>query len=288
MEAKLSIWSGYYGDFPIEGAVMEFIKDGIYATELSHEHGEELLARSDDRVATGKALRAFLEEKNFEISQGHLRLHCRLCTVENAVEGICEEIDLYEAIGIKNMVLHPDMMEESGLTYKERFERNAAALRRISEYVKDKEDVTICMENLRPEKDIGSEFEKINRPFQGVDDLLRLIGEVDAHGRFGICLDTGHLNLTEKDQLAFIRKAGTRLHALHIANNDGTADQHVMPFARGNVNFYEVVKGLREVDYHGLYNLEIGAESAWLPLSLRHAKAAFIKAAYNHVFGIEA
>ena len=64
MEAKLSIWSGYYGDFPIEGAVMEFIKDGIYATELSHEHGEELLARSDDRVATGKALRAFLEANN--------------------------------------------------------------------------------------------------------------------------------------------------------------------------------------------------------------------------------
>lgn len=285
MEAKLSIWSGYYGEFKIEDAIEEFIKDGIFASELSHEHGEELLARSSDRVATGRALRAFLEEKGFDLSQGHLRLHCHLCTVENAVEGICEEIDLYEAIGIRNMVLHPDMMEESGLSRDERIERNIAALRRISEYIKDKKDVTICLENLRPEKGRDSAFEAENRPFQGIDDLLLLIDAVDTYGRFGICLDTGHLNLTEKNQRAFIEKAGSRLHALHIANNDGTADHHNMPFARGNVNFYKVAEGLRTVDYHGLYSLEIGAEAGGVPLSLRHEKAKFIKAAYHHLFG---
>ena len=283
MRATLSIWSGYYGEFPIEGAVLEFIKDGILAAELSHEHGEELLARSSDRVATGKALRAFLAEKNFELSQGHLRLHCRLCTYPNAAEGICEEIDLYEAIGIKNMVLHPDMMEGSGLTYKERIERNVAELKKIAEYVKDK-DITICLENLRPEKDVDSAFEAENRPFQGVDDLLLLINTLGSP-RFGICLDTGHLNLTEKDQRAFIKKAGSYLHALHIANNDGTADHHVMPFARGTVNFYYVAEGLRAVDYDGLYNLEIGAESGGLPLHLRHKKTEFIKMAYDCVFG---
>ena len=284
MEAKLSIWSGYYGDFKIEEAIEEFIKDGIYATELSHEHGEELLARSADRVATGKALRTYLEKKGFDMSQGHLRLHCHLCTVENAVEGICEEIDLYEAIGIKNMVLHPDMMEESGLPREERLERNVAQLSRIAEYVKDK-DLTICLENLRPEKGRDDPFEAVNRPFQGIDDLLLLIERLGGSDRFGICLDTGHLNLTDKDQTAFIHKAGARLHALHIANNDGTADHHNMPFARGNVNFYKVVAALREVDYHGLYSLEIGAESGGLPLVLRHEKAKFIKAAYHHLFG---
>ena len=283
MSARLAIWSGYYGEFKIEGAVEEFLKDGILAAELSHEHGEEILARSEDRVATGKALRAFLEEKGFELSQGHLRLHCRLCTYEGAVEGICDEIDLYEAIGIKNMVLHPDMMEESGLTRKERFERNTAALRRIAEYINDK-DITICLENLRPEKSIDSAFEAENRPFQGIDDLLMLI-EMTGSERFGICLDTGHLNLTEKDQTRFITTAGKRLHALHIANNDGTADQHGMPFARGNVNFYKVAEGLKEIGYDGLYSLEIGAEAGGVPLCLRHEKAKFIKAAYHHLFG---
>lgn len=283
MSARLAIWSGYYGEFKIEDAVEEFLKDGIYACELSHEHGEELLSRSDDRVATGKALRAFLEEKGFEISQGHLRLHCRLCTVENAVEGICEEIDMYEAIGIKNMVLHPDMMEGSELSRAERFERNVAALRRIDEYIGER-DVTICLENLRPEKDRDSAFEAENRPFQGIGELLALIDALGGSKSFGICLDTGHLNLTEKDQTRFIHTAGERLHALHIANNDGTADHHNMPFARGNVNFYLVAKALKEIGYDGLYSLEIGAEAGGVPLCLRHEKAKFIKAAYHHLF----
>ncbi len=283
MEAKLSIWSGYYGEFKIEDAVEEFLKDGIFAAELSHEHGEELLSRSPDRVATGKERRAFLENKGFGLSQGHLRLHCHLCTVENAVEGICEEIDMYEAIGIKNMVLHPDVMEESGLTYEERLERNVAQLSRIAEYIKDK-DITICLENLRPEKGKDDPFEEANRPFQGIDDLLLLIKRVGGD-RFGICLDTGHLNLTDRDQTRFIHTAGPLLHALHIANNDGTADQHNMPFARGNVNFYLVAKALKEIDYDGLYSLEIGAEVGGVPLVLRHEKAKFIKAAYHHLFG---
>lgn len=283
MGARLSIWSGYYGEFKIEDAIKEFLQDGIFAAELSHEHGEELLSRSTDRVATGKALRKYVEENGFELSQGHLRLHCHLCTVENAVEGICEEIDLYEAAGIKNMVLHPDMMEESGLSRAERIERNIQNLRRIADYVKDK-DIIICLENLRPEKGRDSAFEAENRPFQGIDELLALIAAVGSP-RFGICLDTGHLNLTEKNQTAFIQKAGTLLHALHIANNDGTADHHNMPFARGNVNFYKVAEALKKIGYDGLYSLEIGAEAGGVPLSLRHEKAKFIKAAYHHLFG---
>ncbi len=34
----------------------------------------------------------------------------------------------------------------------------------------------------------------------------------------------------------------------------------MMPFGKGNVNFAEVVKALREIDYEGLFNLEIPGE----------------------------
>ena len=56
MEARLSIWSQYYHDLKVEDAVLEFIKNGIFCSELSDEHGAELLSRSEDFVATGKAL----------------------------------------------------------------------------------------------------------------------------------------------------------------------------------------------------------------------------------------
>ena len=276
MQTKLSIWSGYYGECPIEGAVEEFIKDGIYASELSTEHGQELVDRDPDVVKTGKALRAFLEKKSFDMSQGHLWLRSNICSCPEAVDILCRWIDLYEAIGIKNMVLHCDMLEGSGLTKTERLAQNLARIRLLAAHVEGK-DVTICLENLRPENEDDPEA----RPVQGVDDLLYLIERLGSD-RFGICLDTGHLNLTDKDQKAFIRKAGKRLKALHIANNDGLKDHHIMPFGRGNVNFFHVVEALREVDYHGLFNLEIGGEGG-IPLFLRHEKAKFIKSGYEYL-----
>jgi sugar phosphate isomerase/epimerase len=79
---------------------------------------------------------------------------------------------------------------------------------------------------------------------------------------FGICLDTGHLNLCpDKDQRNFILKAGNHLKALHIADNQGETDQHMMPFGRGNVDFIEVVRALHEIHYKGLFNLEIPGEN---------------------------
>ena len=39
-------------------------------------------------------------------------------------------------------------------------------------------------------------------------------------------LDTGHANISGIDQVEFIRKAGTQIKALHIADNEGTSDQH--------------------------------------------------------------
>ena len=107
---------------------------------------------------------------------------------------------------------------------------------------------------------------------------------IDAVGseHIGICLDTGHLNITEKDQRYFITKAGKRLRALHIAQNDGTKDHHIMPFGRGDVDFFCVVRALREIGYEGIFNLEIPGETQ-IPLPLRHEKMKFIKAAYAYL-----
>ena len=98
----------------------------------------------------------------------------------------------------------------------------------------------------------------------------------------GICLDTGHLNLTVKGHRNFILKAGKKLKALHITDNDGTADRHLMPFTRYGIDFLEIVKTLREVGYDGIFNLEIPGE-AGIPMELRDAKLAYIKACYRYL-----
>ena len=50
MKPKLSIWTNYYYELSVEEAVERFIKNGIYCSELSDEHGFELISRSDDVI----------------------------------------------------------------------------------------------------------------------------------------------------------------------------------------------------------------------------------------------
>ena len=60
MKTELSIWSQYYYELSPEEAVLEFLKNGIGAMELSDEHGAALLERDADVVATGKRFANFL------------------------------------------------------------------------------------------------------------------------------------------------------------------------------------------------------------------------------------
>jgi len=272
---RLSVWSSYYVDLTIEDAIEKFIENGIYCSELSDEHGRELLDRNDDISATVKAFSAFLKEKNFELSQGHLYLSIKICSDESALQTLYRWIDFYEMIGIKNMVLHCDNMLQTSLTRQERVEKNIEKLKALAEYIKDKE-ITVCLENLRPH--FSEDEELVDR---NADDLLYIIDRVGSD-RLGICLDTGHLNLTDKNQREFILKAGSRLKAIHIADNEGKSDQHLMPFTCGQVDFCDVVKALHQVNYSGLFNLEIPGERK-VPLELRGAKLAYIKACYDYL-----
>jgi len=267
MNARLSIWSQYYFELTPEEMVDEFIKNGIHCSELADEHGAALFARSHDIIKTGKDFKKYIDEKNFEISQGHLWLGCKIVSDSSALVILLKWIDMYEAIGIKNMVLHCDSMINSDLPIEEKISRNIAKMKMVAEYIKDK-DITICLENLRP-------------ICRNADELLYIIDQIGSD-KFGICLDTGHLNITDKNHREFILKAGKKLKALHIADNEGSTDQHMMMFTKGKVDFVEVVKALNEINYDGLYNLEIPGESR-IPLELRNAKIKYIKACYDYL-----
>ncbi|MBQ8409932.1 MAG: sugar phosphate isomerase/epimerase [Clostridia bacterium] len=266
---KLAIWSNYYYELSPEDAVREFIKNGIYASELADEHGAMLLERGDDVRATGRAFAEFLKENDFDMTQGHLWLYAKICTEQGAIEKLYKWIDLYEAIGIRNMVLHCDVLAFDESRYEECAAKNIEKLKIVAEYIKDK-DITICLENLGPQYVITN-----------VDRINYIIDQVGSD-KLGICLDTGHLHLNGKSQREYILKAGKRLRAIHIADNEGKWDQHLMPFSGGHINFSEVVSALREIGYDGLFNLEIPGESR-IPLELRNAKLAYIQSCYNYL-----
>ena len=267
MDAKLSVWSAYYIDLSPEDAVLELKKHGVVCSELSDEHGLMLLQRGEPREV-GAQFKAFLEKENFTMTQGHLWLKVRICTIPDAVPQLMKWLELYEAIGVENAVLHCDgMHEHKELSHDEIYARNVEVLRQIQELSKGMK-IRICLENL-------------GGICRDADSLVNIVDQLDPD-RFGICLDTGHLNMCDQSQEEFIRKAGHRLHALHIADNEGERDQHMMPFGRGNVDFFKVVAALREVDYHGLFNLEIPGERM-APLPVLGCKLEYIRKCYDYL-----
>ena len=175
------------------------------------------------------------------------------------------------------MVLHCEQMHGATLTKEEKTQKNVERLRIIAEHIKDK-DITICLENLSGVRNGISNEELVSGSASDLLDIIQRVGS----DRFGICLDTGHLNLTYKNQTEFILLVGSKLKALHIADNEGERDQHMMPFAKGKVNFFDVVDALRKINYEGLFNLEIPGETK-IPLELRNEKIKYIKACYDYL-----
>ena len=71
------------------------------------------------------------------------------------------------------------------------------------------------------------------------------------------CLDIGHAEMRCSGDGAYnmIKALGNRLQALHIHDNDRWHDSHQIPFSM-NIDFDEVVRALKEINYQGYFTLE--------------------------------
>lgn len=260
---QYSVWSSYFVEMTPEEMIGEFLAAGFTATEFSDEHGFMVLARGDAEKE-GRKLKAYADDRGFSFPQGHLLLRADLCAPD-AAEVLKPWLDLFMALGIRSGVLHAAGGQD--LEDGERFERRVRTLRQLARYVEGS-DFTICLENLRG-----------TRNPETAEDLNALIDAAGGDANLGICLDTGHLHIQKErneSQRDFIRIAGPRLKALHIADNDTTGDMHLMPYGRGTVDWPEVLGALREAGYDRLFNLEIPGERR-CPLPVLRYKLAYLR-----------
>lgn len=269
MAMELSIWSSYYIELSPEDAILRLKQNGLNSVELSDEHGLAILSRSSDPVSEGRKFGEYAKSIGMDIPQGHLWLRVQLVRDENAIERMKQWLDLFEAIGIKNMVLHIDNC--GGLDYSKEdiYKANAEKLKMLTDYIGERE-IFICLENL------------IAEGTNSIDDLLAIIDMVGSD-KIGITLDTGHLNVSKtSSQKEFIYKAGKKLRALHIADNEGASDQHLMPYGKGNVDFDEVISALRDIGYEGILNYEIPGENR-CPIEVRDMKTKYVIDSYGYL-----
>ena len=267
MNLPVSVWSSYFVQLSPEAMVDEFAAAGYSVTEFSDEHGAVLLKRAAESGKTpaevGAELKAYADAKGVSFPQGHLYLSVDLCAPD-AAEILIPWLDLYVSLGIKAGVLHPSC-KQADLPFEERFARWVKTLKILCAHLAGTE-MSIALEN------VGAA--------PTADALLAIIDAVGSD-HLGICLDTGHLHLHKIDgvtpsQSEFIRRAGDKLIALHIADNDKSGDEHLMPFGGGTVDFRDVMRGLHEIGYTGLFNLEIPGERR-APMAVLRAKLEYLK-----------
>ena len=167
-------------------------------------------------------------------------------------------IRLCHAVGCKNLIIHgiSCRYNDPEMTAERMWAKNITLYRSLIPTLLET-NVTVCLENLFASTPIITEGVCSN-PHEAVA-MIDALNETAGKECFGLCLDTGHLNLLRKNVTNYIRILNKRIKALHIHDNNSMADQHLMPFV-GNFRWNEFVATLREVGYHGDLSFETFAQ----------------------------
>ena len=162
---------------------------------------------------------------------------------EDAVKKTIRGIEVCQVLGIPNIVVHPG--DASDMEKEEYTERN---LEFFSEFIPtmEKTGVNVLIEN-------SSKSLRDRYCMDTGEELKAFIALLD-HPQFKVCWDTGHANLEGK-QYDHIVALGDLLAGIHISDNLGEDDNHMMPY-QGTVNFDEVICALLEIGYKGAFTFE--------------------------------
>jgi sugar phosphate isomerase/epimerase len=260
MELKVSVWSNYFKELTPEDRLKEFSTAGFRYLEFSTEDGEILLGRGKPAISGGE-YRKHAADAGITVLQGHLDLEANILNRAH-VEGLKVWLELFNAIGIKNCVLHYEKSLAGDIPPQLLLEKRGEALLELKKVIAGT-DMRLCLENLLHDRDA-----------QTLLGLIKYAGEENM----GICLDTGHLNLAGGNPSAFVAEAGPLLHALHIADNEGYYDQHFMPyFGRSNIPWAAFMRTLGPSGYQGLFNFEIGGTTGNIPPEILRLKLAYVR-----------
>lgn len=113
--------------------------------------------------------------------------------------------------------------------------------------VAKKNDVIICLENLFTVYDRSMVTGHCSNWYEA-NDIIDRLNEQAGEERFGLCLDTGHLNLLGITPYEYVKHLGHRIKAVHMHDNDGKFDLHLAPYT-GTFDWDGFLKGMKEIGY---------------------------------------
>lgn len=240
---------------PIDESVRRIAAAGFDAVDLNLVMicNKTLRLHTDDWKYEAEKIAIAVQESGIEIAQCHLpfkgkKVNCHTPEdLEYYYEMFYRAIDVAGFLKVPWGVIHPDTFKGKNLSDDECCKLNHERHDKYIEYALN-QGINIAYENMT----LGTQAGYCTY----VDQLVHLIDSY-ADPRIGACLDTGHANMVYDDQYEPILKLGHRLHCTHINDNLGKDDLHLAPFS-GTIRWESVIKGLRDINYPGVLNLEIG------------------------------
>lgn len=153
------------------------------------------------------------------------------------------------ALGVIHFVIHPGPEKEGKPPPEEhlrRMENAAEALNKVSAFCQN-HNMNLILENMLPHLLFGQ-----------TSDLLWIMGALDQRN-LGICLDTGHANLSGDLDTVMYKLSG-HLKMVHAADNKGKYDDHMAP-GKGYIDWHKLISKLIETGFHGAFILELSGDA---------------------------
>ncbi len=121
------------------------------------------------------------------------------------------------------------------------------------EFINNIEESLYLLDRLAVQYEVSLGYEIMNHYesdfLYRIEDGVRFLEE-HSYKRVGLHIDTVHMNIDESDLGNAIRRAGSWIRHVHLADNDRYYPGH------GHMNFREILQGLKDIGYDGALALE--------------------------------
>lgn len=216
---------------------------------------EDYVLNSDSYKAHALKLVEVAKRNNVYFNQGHavgyIPHENHDIVIKKLIEKNSRAIEISGIMGIRTLVIHPVAFGNYIGREEYIFEKNMQYFKGLLPYAEE-HGVKLACENMwcsdkRKKVTTGG---VCGNPFEHA----RYIDEIN-HPLLVACIDVGHCSLSGREASDCIRVLGDRLGALHIHDNDYLDDMHTLP-GLSEMNFNEIMKALKDIDYKGDFTLE--------------------------------
>jgi sugar phosphate isomerase/epimerase len=251
---------------------------GSVLTRAEKLEGLTIFEKSQEEIAAYYADQlAAIRRNGLEITQAHAPFPSYLPGREDVLDyciGIFKNILLFlDSVGCKHLIVHGITVQEkdTALTVEECERLNMKLYESLIPTLREAKQIKVCLENLFTGiSTLGAGYWEgcCSDPHIAAEWIDRL-NEKAGKKCFGLCLDTGHLNLLRKPFRSYVPILGDRIVALHIHDNLQTGDSHLMPYA-GSTHWEHFLTELKAVGYCGDLSFETAGQTktARLPAPL--------------------